>query len=189
MNDNFTNIYLTNDQVGDAIKSLKKNNKFLILNGNLFTIENISSCFSVNVVEKNEKSFDTVESHIYFKFSYNDGSISKLFNVIIKLEETTLHSFLNTTTFIDKNQIGDLVKKVYSLDLNNTKKLHEYDLDLYNEALIFITSGLNIDDSKKIKDDFESKFKIYQEKQFEKNKKIIENVKELYSKLIDVKMG
>lgn len=188
MIDVFTNIILTDEQVAETIESLEKNKKYLVLNENLFTIENIMSCFSVVAVDINSKYFDSGESYVCFKFSYNDGSISKLFNVMVKFEETTVYSFLIQTPFMEMNQISDIIKKIYSFDVNDSKKLFDYDNDLYNEALIFITSGLNMDDSKKIKDDFESKYKIYKERQLEKNEKILKNVKELYSKLIKIKM-
>ena len=89
---------------------------------------------------------------------------------------------------MDYDQFCSLVQKVYSM-VDNVK---EYNLgsisnDLYNEALIFVTSGINKEECKAIKDDFESKYEAFVKKQDEKNAEIRNEMKKLYMTLIETK--
>ena len=57
----------------------------------------------------------------------------------------------------------------------------------HNEALIFVTSGINKEECKAIKDDFESKYEAFVKKQDEKNAEIRNEMKKLYMTLIETK--
>ena len=173
------------DDVKNALYYLKKNDKYLNLNGNVFSIDNITTCF--NIEEYTSDCFERGSEH-YFRFSYNDGNIKQVFKVMCKLNDDTSYGFLKNSTFMDYDQFCSLVQKVYSM-VDNVK---EYNLgsisnDLYNEALIFVTSGINKEECKAIKDDFESKYEAFVKKQDEKNAEISNEMKKLYMTLIETK--
>lgn len=185
--ENEKNLVLDIDDIKNALNLLKKSQtkKFINLGGNIFSVDHILTCFNVDKFIKNHfESFD----NYFFKFSYDDGNVKSIFNVICNLEDDTSYGFLKTSTFMDYDQLCMLVSKV----IETVSKSGEFNIgslsnDLYNEALIFVTSGINKEECKQIKDDFESKFKIYQEKQNEKNKEIKLYIKKLYDEIIKLK--
>ena len=89
---------------------------------------------------------------------------------------------------MDYDQFCSIVKKVYSM-VDNVKEYNLWSIsnDLYNEALIFVTSGINKEECKAIKDDFESKYEAFVKKQDEKNAEIRNEMKKLYMTLIETK--
>ena len=89
---------------------------------------------------------------------------------------------------MDDSQLTTLVKKVYDLRKSDEVNLKSLDDILYNEALIFVTSAINNNECKNVRDDFESKYKIFNEKQIEINLNREVLVKNLFEKLIRVKV-
>ena len=90
---------------------------------------------------------------------------------------------------MDHDQLEALVQKVEDIvkDGDNISDI-SLNNNLYNEALIFVTSGINNNECKNVKDDFESKFKIYREKQIQNNENIIKLMNDLHDKLISIKV-
>ena len=62
-------IYLSEDEIKKTIDTLDKNQKYIVLGGNLLSINNIMTCFEVEE-ETNSKSLLNI-GKCYFKFSYN----------------------------------------------------------------------------------------------------------------------
>jgi hypothetical protein len=180
-------IYLSEEEIKNTINTLDKNQKYIILGGNLLSIDNIMSCFEVEE-ETNSKSLMNV-GKCYFKFSYNDEIIKKLVNVNTIFEQNLVYGFLQKSNYMDYDQLEILVKKVEEL-VKNGENVTDGSLNnnLYNEALIFVTSGINNNECKNVKDDFESKFKIYKEKQIKINENIIKLMNDLHDKLISIKV-
>jgi hypothetical protein len=153
-------INMTPATINIAIHELKNNKKYLNLNKNIFSLEFITTCF--NVEKTNLNSIKSPDS-CYFKFSYNDKNVQNIFVVSCELKNTTAYGFLKNNIFMDDNQLELLVQKIYNM-VDNSKEVNAGSLnnDLYNEALIFVTSGINKEECKSIKDDFETKFEAYE---------------------------
>lgn len=184
--DNEIEICLNESFLNNAIKQLERNEKYLILGSNLFSVENIISCFEI-VNDENLSSFEDPK-YCYFRFSYNDGIVKQMFKVKVIFEGEGVYSFLKTSTFMDESQLTTLVKKVYDLGKSDEVNLKALDDILYNEALIFVTSAINNNECKNVRDDFESKYKIFNEKQIEINLNRETLVKNLFEKLIQIKV-
>ena len=187
--ENEKNIILNIDDIRNTLLLLKnsESKKFINLAGNVFSINHILTCFNVETYVKH--SFEIFDE-CSFKFSYDDGNVKSIFNVSCYLEDDTSYGFLKTSTFMDYDQLCMLTSKV--LDMISKSSHSEFNIgslsnDLYNEALIFVTSGINKEECKQIKDDFESKFKVYQEKQNEKNSEIKMLMKKLYNEITKLK--
>lgn len=181
-------IYLNEETIKAALNGMEKNNKFLLLNGNLFSIENIVTCFNVDT--KFSNNIFTMVPFYYFKFSYNDSTIKKLINVKVICEDDTVYGFLKTSNYMDNEQLNLLVNKVEKfVEDENNVQVDSLNNNLYNEALIFVTSGINNSECKNVKDDFESKFKCFYEKQKETNDNLKILITKLYNNLINIKIG
>lgn len=180
-------IYLSEDEIKKTIDTLDKNQKYIVLGGNLLSIDNIMSCFEVEE-ETNSKSLLNI-GKCYFKFSYNDEIIKALFSVNTNFEQNLVYGFLLKSNYMDHDQLEALVQKVEDIvkDGDNISDI-SLNNNLYNEALIFVTSGINNNECKNVKDDFESKFKIYREKQIQNNENIIKLMNDLHDKLISIKV-
>jgi hypothetical protein len=178
-------IELTIDDVKFAIDKLIDNEHYINLNKNIFSIDNIKTCFKIEEIKADK--FENL-NECFFRFSYNDGNISQVFKVVCKYNDTTSYGFLKTSNFMDLDQLYSLVQKVYNMiDKIKEYNLHSLSNDLYNEALIFVTNGINKEECKSIKDDFESKYEVYLKKQNEKNDQIKEEMNKLYNLLIEIK--
>jgi hypothetical protein len=185
LNDNELVIYLDRESLIDSLKKLEENEKYLILGSNLFSIENIVSCFEI--INDNSPTLFDEPRYCYFRFSYNDDIVKQMINVKVLFEGESVYDFLKTSTYMDENQLENLVKKVYELAEEDTN-LKSLDGILYNEALIFITSAINNNECKNVKDDFESKYEIFKEKQLEINLNKKSLVKDLFEKIIQIKV-
>jgi hypothetical protein len=189
MENNEITIKMTVDNINTAIDNLSVNEKFLNLNKNIFSIDCISTCFDV---EKHYSDSLKYLGACYFKISYNDGNVKNVFTVECDLKNTTSYGFLKNTPFMDDDQLEILVEKIHNNVFNVVDSSKEYNIesisnDLYNEALIFVTSGINKEECKSIKNDFETKFENYITVQNSENDKIICMMEDLYNKIIEIK--
>ena len=156
----------------------------------------------IDIVNNEEAFILDVEKHYsdslkylgacYFKISYNDGNVKNVFTVECDLKNTTAYGFLKNTPFMDDDQLEILVEKIHNNVFNVVDSSKEYNIesisnDLYNEALIFVTSGINKEECKSIKNDFETKFENYITVQNCENDKIICMMEDLYNKIIEIK--
>ena len=183
----------------DAIESLKNNNKFFVIDNNLFSIENIDTMLKVKTCN------DTYNTGLYdrsaFMFTYNRPFIKNEYINCIKLvythEEDTCISFVKLCKFISDDEINAILKKSSSISLekSNFMKgmtklpcLREDDEIFYNEVLVYISSKINENDKSLTTDDFTSKFELYKEKQQAKNQETIKLMNELYEALLKIKL-
>ena len=150
---------------------------------NRFMIENVTGIYLCTVCDcKNE--------HYVFPNSFtNDEIIKALFSVNTNFEQNLVYGFLLKSNYMDHDQLEALVQKVEDI-VKDGENISDISLNnnLYNEALIFVTSGINNNECKSVKDDFESKFKIYREKQIQNNENIIKLMNDLHNKLISIKV-
>jgi hypothetical protein len=189
MENNEITIKMSMNDITTALDHLTVNENFLNLNKNVFSVDCIKTCFDV------EKTYSNSLKNLScccFKISYNDGNVKNIFTIECDLKNTTSYGFLKNNTFMDDDQLEILVEKIYNNVFNVVDNTKEYDIDsisndLYNEALIFVTSGINKEECKSIKNDFETKFENYITVQSNENDKIIGMMEDLYNKIIEIK--
>lgn len=181
------NILVNLDKINDSIAQIEKNNQYLIINNNLFSMNKIIT------LKTPEDNLSLPFRETSFEFSYNDGCKNDIIKVRYFHEKTDCISFVKTCKVISENEVDQIIEKAtkIAIEKNNHKDLdlsNDIDNIFYNEVLVYISSKINENDKSDLKDDFISKFEMFKEKR----ETIINNTKEainnLYSKIIDIKL-
>lgn len=178
----------------DAIENLKKNTKFVVINNNLFSIENIDTM--INVKTNEETYLNGLHDETRFLFTYKNSSLkNNVVKIVFPHEDTTCTSFVELCKFISEDEADKILLKADEIASEKCKTLHrtpsvrETDEIFYNEVLIYISSKINENDKVGTTDDFTSKFEMYKEKQQEKNDATIALMKEFYDLILKIKLN
>ncbi len=190
MKQNEIAINVSIDELKNTIEELENGNgKFLIIGGNLFTIENIQTCLSV----KNYTSWFNKESCV-FKFSYDDSNFSNLISVKYNFEDNSVYKFLKTTDYISEAQLNDINAKVMGL-MKQTRGQSYSEISaranecMKSEALCIITDKINKDDVRIVTEDFNAKLDAWTRNCNSVNETGVTLMNALYDKLITIKLN
>lgn len=184
------NIVINLDDVNTTLAQLEKNNNYLLIKNNLFSMNKILT------LEKTKDDLNVLFHETSFNFSYNDGCKNDIIYISYMHEETGCISFVKTCKIISENEVNQILEKATKIALEKNNDNHEKldisdDIDniFYNEVLVYISSKINENDKTNLKDDFISKYEMYKEKK----QLIIDNTKtainNLYDKIINIKLN
>lgn len=183
------NIY----DIFDALQNLNKNNKYLLIKNNLFSINRIFTM--INIKKQN--------LNLSFNFSYDNLNVE----INTELINDRCSSFIQNCQLISDEEAKSLLEKASNIykkkiedeteDLNIDHTLterifraeNEIDNIFYNEVLVYISSKINENDKDSTKDDFISKYNLFKKNVAEKNAELTLKFELLYKNLISIKIN
>ena len=185
------NIYVTHDEIVKAMQSIKDSNgEYLVINGRCILIDSILTIFPTG------EKYHLYDNYM-FSFSYNDTVISELIEINYTKEDSSCFSFLKKSELIDDHNLGLIYQKALDSiisakgtdDVENDIKINEDKIDsiVYNEALIYLSNGINKGDKEFAQEDFKSKYETYkktQEEETENTKKLLD---QLYNMIVNIR--
>ena len=185
------NIYVTHDDIVRALQSIKDSDgEYVVINGRCLLLDSILTIFPT------EEKYHLYNNYM-FSFSYNDTVISELIEVNYTKEDSSCLSFLKKSELIDEHNLGLIYQKALdsiltaksSDDIENDIKENEKKVDsiVYNEALIYLSNGINKGDKEFAQEDFKSKYEAYkkgQEEETENTKKLLD---QLYGMIVNIR--
>ena len=188
MKNNEISLIVTPEEITNAIAELNEgNDKYLFISNNLFNFKNICTCLKVR-----ENSVWSLTRYVSFKFSYNDKNLNNMITIKIPLVDNSCLSFLKESKFVNDEQINDIMRKVEKncsqTKINTYNTFNYNDEIVYNEALLIIGKAINESEFEYVKNDFESKFNMWKERQTAINTDRHNLINDLYNKIIKIKL-
>lgn len=182
------NIYVTHDEIVKAMQSIKDSNgEYLVINGRCILIDSILTIFPTG------EKYHLYDNYM-FSFSYNDTVISELIEINYTKEDSSCYSFLKKSELIDDHNLGLIYRKaldsmVATKDgaINLKAQDEKIDSIVFNEALIYLSNGINKGDKEFAQEDFKSKYETYkktQEEETENTKKLLD---QLYNMIVNIR--
>jgi len=185
-------MYVKHNTIEKAIQSIKDSGgEYVIIGGNCLLIDSILTIFPV------EEEWGLFSNYT-FSFSYNDSVINDNFEISYTKEDSSCYSFLKKSGLIDENNLDLIYQKAVNSvttaeaglvthGFNLKDQNEKIDSIVFNEALIYLSNGINKGDKEFAQEDFKSKYEAYKKTQDE----ITENTKnllvQLYNMLVNIR--
>lgn len=178
-------LYVNYEDIVNAMQSIKDSNgEYVIINGNCLLISSILTLFPV------EEEFEMYDDYT-FSFSYNDSVISELIEINYTKEDSSCYSFLKKSELIDDHNLGLIYRKaldsmVATKDGTINLKAQDEKIDsiVFNEALIYLSNGINKGDKEFAQEDLKSKYEAYKKSQEETTENTKNLLNQLYNMLV-----
>ena len=181
-------IYVNQQDINDAIRSIEKTNgEYLIIKGNCILIDSILTIFPI------QESYELFNC-FSFSFSYNDTVVNDYVEIEYTKEDSSCYSFLKKSELIDEHNLELINQKALDSvlkakceyldkfkDINNRNEIDKkVDSIVYNEALIYLSNGINKGDKEFVQEDFKSKYEAYKKSQDEKTQETVTLLEKLH---------
>lgn len=182
-------LYLTADELKETLELYNStNSNYISLDGNLFDINKI-----VTILKPDHVKLDSHDK-ITLKFSYNDPSMKSVISVSFIEHDNSVFKFLEISKLISDSQISIIKCKIEELQIPNSNADHTAFKDkindiAFNEALIFMTNGINDEDCEAVKNDFLSRYENWRSQIEEINTTGINSIFEIYKILYKYKIS
>lgn len=184
-------IHVNKETLQNAISNLEKNNQYIVIDKNLFSIKNIDTLLNIKT-EYGTNMQNGLYDYNKFIFKYLNENIE----ISYRHASSLCQDFVEVSKIISDNEVSTLMEKSFNIALDRNVEtrmpgfttVREIDEIFYNEVLIYIASKINENDKDRTTDDFTSKFNLFKEKQEKEIQETCDLMNKLYDMLLKIKL-